>query len=193
MVCARPDPTPRPGGLSFDFTKSAQAVGVAPNTLRNFYQVLEETYVGLRIPAFGQSRKRILQAPRFLIFDLGVRHILADLPLSDTLLKLDPGHIFEQWVLIELYYRCRYHGRGYRLSTWQTTTGAEVDAIVETPDEVIPVEVKWTETPSPRHAQHIERFIALHGHLAKRGYVVCRCPTRQKLTQHVIAVPWNRF
>ncbi len=90
-------------GQFVNFTKLAGQVGVAVNTLRNFYQVLEDTYVGLRIPPFGRSRKKILQGPRFLVFDPGVRHILADLPLNDSLLRLDAGHIFEQWVLTELY------------------------------------------------------------------------------------------
>jgi predicted AAA+ superfamily ATPase len=180
-------------GQCVNFTKLAGAVGVAANTLRNFYQVLEDTYVGLRIQPFGRSRRRILQAPRFLMFDLGVRHVLADLPLNADLLKLDAGHIFEQWVLAELFYRCRYLGKGYGVSTWQTTTGAEVDAIVETPGEAIPVEVKWTESPSPHDARHVETFLALHSKLSHRGYVVCRCPRQQQLTDHVTAIPWNEF
>ena len=180
-------------GQHVNFTRLARAVGVAANTLRNFYQVLEDTHVGIRIPAFGRTRKRILKAPRFLIFDLGLRHVLAELPLNDSLLKLDAGHIFEQWVLTELYYRCRAHGTGYRLSTWQTTTGAEVDAIVETPAETIPVEIKWTERPSPRDAQHVETFIASHRSFSRRGYVICRCPGRQQLTKRVTAIPWSEF
>lgn len=180
-------------GQCVNFTKLAGAVGVATNTLRNFYQVLEDTYVGIRVPPFGRSRKRILQAPRFLVFDLGVRHVLAELPLNDSLLKLDAGHIFEQWVLTELYYRCRCQGEGYRLSTWQTSTGAEVDAIVETPEKAIPIEVKWTENPSPRDARHVETFMRLHRKFSDRGYVVCRCPRRQQLTDNVTAIPWNEF
>lgn len=180
-------------GQCVNFSKLAVAVGVAPNTLRNFFQILEDTYVGIRVPAFGRSRKRILQAPRFLIFDLGVRHLLAELPLNDSLLKLDAGHIFEQWVMTELFYRCQYMGRGYKLSTWHTTTGAEVDAIVETPDGVIPVEIKWTENPRPRDAAHIETFLDMHAEFGNHGYVVCRCSRRQQLTDKVTAIPWNEF
>ena len=180
-------------GQCVNYTKLARAVGVASNTLRNFYQVLEDTYVGIRIPPFGRSRKRILQAPRFIIFDLGVRHILAELPLNDSLLKLDAGHIFEQWVLTELFYRCRCHGKEYKLSTWQTSTGAEVDGVVETPEEVIPVEVKWTGSPSPRDARHVETFIDLHREFCSRGFVVCRCPREQQLTDRVTAIPWSEF
>ena len=180
-------------GQCANFTKLAGAVGVAVNTLRNFYQVLEDTYVGIRIQPFGCSRKRTLQAPRFLLFDLGVRHVLADLPLGEALLKLDAGHIFEQWVLTELYYRCRCLGAEYKLSTWQTATGAEVDAVIETPNGAIPVEVKWTERPSPHDARHVEAFLNYHATIAHHGYVVCRCPRMQKLTDRVTALPWDRF
>jgi len=110
-------------GRFINFTKLARAIGVAVNTLRNFYQVLEDTYVGVHIPPFAGGRKRITKAPRFLFFDLGVRHVLAELPLDKSLLALDAGGIFEQWVLAELYYRCRFHGRNYRLSTWRTASG----------------------------------------------------------------------
>lgn len=180
-------------GQRVNHTRLASAVGVATNTLRNYYQVLEDTYVGIRIHPFGRSRKKVLAAPRFLIFDIGVRHVLAELPINNTLLSLDAGHIFEQWVLNELICRCRYAGRGYRLSTWHTSTGAEVDGVIETPTEVIPVEVKWTDRPSPSDARHVETFIKLHGTLANRGFVVCRAPRKQKLTEHVIAIPWNEF
>jgi len=180
-------------GQHVNYTKLADAVGVAGNTLRNFYQVLEDTYIGIRILPFARSRKRIITAPRFLIFDLGVRHLLAELPLNDTLVSLDPGHLFEQWVMTELYYRCRYAGRGYRISTWKTVTGAEVDIILETPETLIPIEVKWTKRPSRQDIRHIETFLDLNSKRSKKGYLICRCPRRQKLSERVTALPWNRF
>ena len=57
----------------------------------------------------------------------------------------------------------------------------------------IKVEVKWTETPSPRDAAHVETFLNLHGEYGNRGYVVCRCSRRQQLTDKVTAIPWNEF
>ena len=180
-------------GQFVNYTKLASAVGVAVNTLRNFYQILEDTYTGIRVQPFARSRKRVVAAPRFLIFDLGVRHLLAELPLSEMLVSLDPGHLFEQWVLIELHYRCCYAGKGHQLSTWKTATGSEVDAIIETPTEVIPIEIKWTQNPSRRDARHIETFLKLHEGLSKKGYVICRCLRKQKLSDRVIAIPWSEF
>ncbi|MBW2169559.1 MAG: ATP-binding protein [Deltaproteobacteria bacterium] len=180
-------------GRFINFTKLARAIGVAVNTLRNFYQVLEDTYVGVHIPPFAGGRKRITKAPRFLFFDLGVRHVLAELPLDKSLLALDAGEIFEQWVLAELYYRCRFHGRNYRLSTWRTASGAEVDAILETPKELIPIEIKWTDSPSRADARHVETFMEINEKKSKKGYVICRAPRKQKLTQRTTVLPWDKF
>ncbi|MBN1863380.1 MAG: ATP-binding protein [Victivallales bacterium] len=180
-------------GQTVNYTKIANAVGVSVNTVRNYYQVLEDTYVGLRIPSFGRSRKKTISAPRFLIFDLGVRNALAGLPMSEALVQLDSGRLFEQFVMIELFYRCQLHGRTHRLSTWRTTTGAEVDAVVETPDEVIPVEIKWTDSPRHNDIRHLETFLALHGDIASRGYLICRVDIPRKLSERIVAIPWSRF
>jgi predicted AAA+ superfamily ATPase len=180
-------------GQTVNYSKLAGAIGVSVNTVKNYYQVLEDTYVGLRIPAFGRSRKKVMTAPRFLIFDLGMRNALAELPMNRSLLQLDAGHLFEQFVMIELFYRCQYHGRGYKLSTWKTPTGAEVDAIVETPTEAIPVEVKWTDSPRNADFRHLETFLALHPDLATHGYLVCRVDRPRKLAERITALPWNQF
>lgn len=180
-------------GQHVNFTKMARAVGVAPNTIRNYYQVLEDTHVAVALWPYTRARKRITRAPRFVFFDIGVRHVLADLPLGEALLELDAGHIFEQFVAGELYHRCCHLGAGYRLWTWRTSSGAEVDAVLETPEEIIPIEVKWTEDPSPRDARHLETFMDLHPNASRRGYVICRTPARQQLTARTMAIPWTEF
>jgi len=180
-------------GQTVNYSRLASAIGISVNTVRNYYQILEDTYVGLRIPAFGRSRKKTISAPRFIIFDLGMRNALAELPMSKSLVQLDAGHLFEQFVMIELFYRCQCLGRTHRISTWRTSTGAEVDAIVETPDEVIPVEIKWTDAPQHKDIRHLETFLGLHSDIASRGYLVCRVDLPRKLSEKVTAIPWNQF
>ena len=113
--------------------------------------------------------------------------------MNESLVQLDAGHLLEQFVLIELFYRCLCYGRAYKLSTWRTTTGAEVDAIVETPGEVIPIEVKWTGSPKKKDIRHLETFLDLHQELASQGYLVCRVDRPRKLSASITALPWNQF
>ena len=94
-------------GQTVNYSKLASVIGISVNTVKNYYQVLEDTYIGFRVPAFGRSRRKIISAPRFIICDLGMRNALAELPINNSLIKFDAGHLFEQFVMIELFYRCQ--------------------------------------------------------------------------------------
>jgi predicted AAA+ superfamily ATPase len=181
-------------GRVMNLTGLSQESGVPVATIRNFYQVLVDTFVGYWILAYGRSgRKEILSTPRFLFFDLGVRNAAAGVPLSRELLKTQAGTLFEQWVLLELVARTMYLGRGYQVQFWRTRHGAEADAVVETPKGDIPIEVKWTEHPRPTDARHLELFLDTYSARAKRGFLVCRVPRALKLTDRVTAIPWREM
>lgn len=179
-------------GQVMNLTKLSQESGIPLATVRTFYQVLEDTFVGYWVPAYGgASRKRLLSTPRFVWFDTGVRNAAARLPLEPSLLKTEAGRLFEQWVLAELIHRAAYLGRSHRVSFWRTRHGAEVDAVIETPKRDVPVEVKWTENPRPTDARHLELFLNTFPKRARDGYMVCRVPRPRKLTERVMAVPWE--
>ena len=115
------------------------------------------------------------------------------LPLSKKILATEGGPLLEHWVACELTARIGYLGRGYRLSYWRTVDGAEVDFLVETPRETIPIEVKYTKNPRPADARQIEHFIDRYPAYAKRGFVVCRAAREEQLTRRVRAIPWDRL
>lgn len=181
-------------GKPVNLTRISQDSGVALSTLREFYRVLEDTLVGFSVAPFSRSGgARILKTRRFFIFDTGVRNALARLPLDRRMLATEGGLLFESWVACELHTRLQYLGPAYRLSFWRTTEGAEVDLIIETPREAIPLEVRYTANPRPADASGLERFIARYPDLARRGYVVCRTARREQLSRHVQAIPWQEL
>ncbi len=172
---------------------SAQS-GIAVSTLKTYYQALVDTFMGYWIPPFiSQARKRILKTPKFYFFDTGVRNALARIPLNPQILKLQGGRLFEQWVMTELYQRCVYLGREYRLFFWKTVSGVEVDIIIATPDEVIPLEVKWAASVSKSDYKPIEIFLDTYSKISHRGFIVCRTPHKLRLTNRITALPWQEL
>jgi predicted AAA+ superfamily ATPase len=170
----------------------AQESGVPAATLRNYYQVLVDTFLGHWMPAYGHpSRKRVLTTPRFYWFDLGVRNAAAQLPPTRELLQSQGGRLLEHWVAQELIARAGYLGRGHRVSFWRTVDGVEVDFVFEGPRSDLPIEVKWTERPRPEDARHVELFLDRFPSRSKRGVLVCRCERAQQLTERVTAIPWS--
>lgn len=178
------------GGI-LNYAGISQETGISQPTVKTYYQLLEDMFVGLRIPAYSRSpRKNLLSTPRFLIFDLGVRHAAAGARPSPEAVKVNPGPFFEQWVGIELWKRLQYLGEG-TLSHLRTQDGAEVDFIVERKGKLFPIEVKYTERPSPGDARHLLTFLNENPKRAVHGYVVCRGPRPQRLHDRITAIPWS--
>lgn len=178
-------------GNIMNLTKLSNESGIAITTIRHYYQVLIDTFMGYWIDSYiTQDRKRLLTTPRFYMFDLGVRNAAAKLPLNEDLITLHGGHLIEHWVGLELIHRTKLLGPEYQTYFWKTKSGAEVDFVLKTPKEVIPIEVKWTDKPNLQDGRHLRTFME-HEKKAQRGYIVCRVPEIRKLDTHIWAIPWN--
>lgn len=99
--------------------------------------------------------------------------------LNETLLSTVGGPLLEH-VGLELIQKATYMGMGYRASFWRTVSGSAVHFILETPEEDVATEVRWTDMPTDRDARHVKKFIDLNPERAKRSYVVCRVPQAQE-------------
>ncbi|MFA6508585.1 MAG: ATP-binding protein [Treponemataceae bacterium] len=168
----------------------SRETGVAAQTIKSYYQLLEDMFVGFSVPAFsGSARKSVLSSPRFFFFDLGVRNAAAGLPLVEATVNAAPGALFEHWVGTQLWRKLSYGASG-SLSYYRTTDGAEIDFILDLGGELIPIEVKWSENPTMKDARHLKKFICEHSKRCGRAYIVSRCPYVLALDDKISAIPW---
>jgi predicted AAA+ superfamily ATPase len=178
-------------GRMLNYAAISRETGLSLPTVKSHYQLLEDMFIGFSLPAFsGSPRKNMLSTPRFLFFDLGVRHAAAGLLPGEATAQAQAGALFEQWVGLELWKRLQYLGRG-RLHYLRTEDGAEVDYIVELDRRLIPVEVKWTEHPDPHDARHLRTFLKEHPGRAKKAWLICRCQRPLQLDAAIVALPWH--
>jgi uncharacterized protein len=178
-------------GQMINYAGISREAGVSLPTVKTYYQLLEDMFIGFRVTAFsGSRRKSLLSTERFCFFDVGVRHAAAETPIETAAVRAHPGPIFEQWVGIELWKRLQYLGNG-RLQYLRTKAGAEVDFIIVHGGRFTPIEVKWTEHPSLADARHLLTFLDEHPKQAKRGYLICRCSHPLALADRVTALPWH--
>lgn len=177
-------------GQVLNYAAISNETGISQPTVKGYYQLLEDMFIGVRVPAWSKSpRKNLLSTPKFLLFDLGVRHAAAGLEVSRATVRSNPGPLFEQWVGLELWRRLHYLGQG-ELYYLRTRDGAEVDFVVEYKGRVTPFEVKWTERPVLSDARHLSAFLKEHPGQAKQGYLVCRSPRPLALADNITALPW---
>jgi len=177
-------------GQILNYASISRETGISQPTIKAHYQLLEEMFIGFRVPVYGKSpRKNLLSTPKFFFFDLGVRNAAMGLSPSPEGVKVNPGAFFEQWVGIELWKRLQYLGSG-RLHYQRSRDGAEVDFIIEQGRSLIPIEVKWTEKPSLTDARHLLKFMEENPAGAKRGFIICRCPRPMEIREKITALPW---
>ncbi len=130
--------------------------GVSATTVSAYFDILEDTLIGYRIPAFQKvMKRRLVQAPRFYYFDVGVANHLLH---RKDLVRGTPeyGHAFEHLVIQELYAWLHYTHSEDELSYWRTYTGLEVDAVIG--DARVAIEIKSVEEVMPKHLKGLKAF-----------------------------------
>jgi len=101
------------------------------------------------------------------------------------------GAIVETAVLAELVLDQLGQGREPRIHFWRTSTGSEVDFLVETDTRWIPVRVKASSTPRPAMAAGIHALRRDLGSRVGPGYVVHTGEGVLPLGGEVVAVPFG--
>ena len=145
-------------GKIVNFLKMGRAAGVAPATIRSYFDILEETLIGFFLPAWHRSvRKRQLSSPKFYFFDCGVKRAL------DRTLTIDLapgtgafGEAFEHFLILEIR-KCAI----YRFPDWQffylnTGSDVEIDLIIERPGlPLVLIEIKSADRVDERDVKHL--------------------------------------
>ena len=134
----------------------AQDCGVSATTVSSYFDILEDTLIGYRIPAFRKvMKRRLVGTPRFYYFDVGVaNHLLHRKELTRG--TTEYGHAFEHLMVQELYAYLHYRHSEEELTYWRTYTGIEVDAVIG--DARVAIEIKSVEEVMPKHLKGLKAF-----------------------------------
>ena len=173
----------------------ARDLGVAVNTAKTWLSVLEATYqvIVLR-PYWANVGKRLVKTPKVYFADTGTLCYLAGLREPEHAMSGPMGGaIMETAVVTEVYRALTHRGVEPQLYFWRTSTGVEVDLLVDTGSALVPIEVKASGTPRPGMAKGIEAFTRDLGDKVIRGYVIHPGSTALPLGPAAVALPWSRL
>jgi hypothetical protein len=167
-------------------TELGRDVALPQPTVHRYLNRLETSDLLVRLPAYAVNRtKRLIKAPKLYWGDVGLAMHLAGL-------REPTGAHLENLVLHDLL--CWRDGRTARaeLLYWRTATGEEVDLVVETEGQLLPIEVKATSRPRLKDAAHLRSFRTEYGEAARAGLVLHTGSVTEWLAPDVLAVPWWR-
>lgn len=180
-------------GNLLNLTKISSETGITLNTVKNYFQILEDTLVTFSIPPFiKKSKKQILTTPKYIFFDVGIRNAICGILGNQNILRSETGgRIFEQFITLELIKRIKYQYPAWKYFYWRTNNGLEVDFIIQTEEGIIPIEIKYTNNPRKKHIKHLEIFMEEFN--VKRGFLIGTFKDTQKLTNNIYAISWDEI
>jgi predicted AAA+ superfamily ATPase len=165
-------------GQVASYSTVARDCGVSVKTVQGYYEILEDTFLAYRLPAWTRSeRKRLVSHPRYYLLDPGVTNALTQ-SLGRSLNAEVRGRRFEQWVVTTLWALIAYRKLELGLHFWRTHDGAEVDLLVTRGQEVLAaLEIKNGARLLRRDLRGLRRFAEDYPNVP-RWVIVPRGPAR---------------
>ncbi len=181
-------------GTFINYSKIARDCNVAPSTVQNFFQILEDTLIVFRLDPWLRSvREQIKQQPKYYFFDLGVLNAIR----GELRIELKPssyryGALFETWIIQELY---RWNGNldfGLKFYQWHDESGNEVDCVVEQASSLPPIaiEIKSGNAPQRKDLEGLSVFGQRYPKAKLRCF--CNTPHPYKVESSILCLPWQQ-
>ncbi|MCC5832056.1 MAG: ATP-binding protein [Chlamydiales bacterium] len=146
-------------GSLLNLTNISRECEVKRSTTENFLGILRDLLLSYEIPVFSKRAKRILTShSKFYLFDSGVYRVMRKMGPLDSRSEVN-GSALEGLVLQHLKAWCSYSKGKYEIFYWRTKAGLEVDFIIYGDDGFWAIEVKNSETLSPKDLRGLKHFI----------------------------------
>src|SRR4030066_1869668 len=127
-----------------NYANIARDCGVDSKTVKEYYQILIDTLMAIRIEPFKkrQSRQVITKAVKYYLFDVGVAGCLSKRYLMEEK-GSEFGKAFEHFLLMEIIAYRSYKRHDFRINFWRTKYGLDVDYVIG--DGEIAIEANGTD------------------------------------------------
>lgn len=176
-------------GQLVNYSNIARDCGVSSHTVREYYQILEDTLLGHRLPPWKKSQsRRLIETEKFFLFDTGVVRTLKGIsriePQTDEF-----GRAFEHLLIEEVRAYLSYSTKDLPLSFWRTSTGLEVDLIVG--DLEVAIEFKSSGKLQNQNVNGLKAL--LEERSVKKALLVCMIKSPRQIADNILALPWQDF
>lgn len=161
-------------GQLLNLSSLANDCGISHTTARQWISILQAGFIiHLLPPHFNNFSKRIIKTPKLYFIDTGLLCYLLRIrepaDLTDHAMR---GAIFETYIVSELFKAFVHRGETSPLYFWRDRTGHEVDVIIDTGKQLIPIEIKSGTTISGSFFEGLRYFMALGPKIARTGVMI---------------------
>ncbi|OGT25493.1 MAG: ATPase [Gammaproteobacteria bacterium RIFCSPLOWO2_02_FULL_42_14] len=174
-------------GNILNFSSVANDAGIPISTVREYYHILEDTFIGFLVPAWTKTMKRkAMSTAKFYLFDCGVKHTLSGVQSLEKTSDVY-GRAFEHFIALELRAYLSYRRLRSPLSYWQSQQHQEVDFIV---GDDIAIEVKSADKI---HDKHLKGIRLLKQENICKKYMVISHDLIHRKEEGIDIIHWKYF
>ena len=172
-----------------NYCNIAGECGVDSKTVKEYYQILVDTLLAIRVEPFKkrQSRQVITKASKFYMFDVGVAGYLTKRHLAEQK-GAEFGKAFEHFLLMEMVAYRSYAGKDFAINFWRTKSGLEVDFVLGQGE--VAIEIKGAGHIGRKDMNGLEAFTQASS--PRRSIVVCN-EKEKRLHGKIEILPWETF
>ncbi len=178
-------------GEMLNYSNIARDCGVSSKTVKEYFQILVDTLLGVLVEPFSRRRSRsvITSAPKFYMFDVGVANHVAGKRI-ERVGGPEFGRGLEHFVLMELLAYRSYREHDFPIRFWRTKSGLECDFVLGRGGDVA-VEVKGASRVRQAELRGLRAFV--QEHRPRRAIVVCNESAVRRTDEGIWILPWERF
>jgi uncharacterized protein len=180
-------------GQLLNFESLANDAFVPARTIRDYYDLLEETLIGYNLkPLKKPNSRKEVSTNKFYFFDTGVLNAFVKRKELNEKTKVY-GELFEHFIFLELKSYQTLNRFDWELEFWRThdkknQESNEVDFVLGKGELLI--EVKSSQTFRPEFLLGIKNY--QKHYKSKRAIVVCRVAEKQ-IVDGIEIYPWKMF
>ena len=179
-----------------NLSKISNNCGIAIPSVKRWLSILETSFIIFKlIPYSTNLKKRLVKSPKIYFYDSAiVAYLTKHQSENDLFNGAMAGAFFEGLIVSEVVKIMNSNKNKFNLYFWRTRDGMEIDLILENANEIIPIEIKKTATPSIFHAKHLERFMDYKNtKTIEKSFIVCNIEKEILISKRVSAIPWRDF
>jgi len=161
-------------GQLLNLSQMGGEAGITHNTAKAWLSILEASYVVFQLqPHHRNFNKRLIKTPKLYFYDTGLAVWLLSIREARQV-ETHPlrGALFENWVVSESLKARFNHGLPAHLYFWRDRAGHEVDLLMETTNQLIPVEIKSSQTVNADFFKGLEDWLTLAQPRRPRAWLV---------------------
>ena len=153
-------------GELLNYAAIGSDVGLPGRTIQSYFELLEETFVAIRLPPFERSiRRRLRKHDKIYVFDTGVLNALQQ-TISSASSPLLRGRLFEHFIILETKRLLSYARAEMTSCFWRTKDDDEVDLVLtRSGDPVLACEIKSSKNITPIALKGLRSFASEHPHV----------------------------